>query len=205
MSNNALNEISNMFLNQEIGCVTGRAVPLEDKKTKYGYWANFLFDAVHKIRKQAFEKDSFVICTGYLYAFKLSKINKIPLDTAEDGIIPYYIWEKGYKIGYAKNAEVYVKNADNLRDWISQKTRTSRAHENLGKYVNTKITPSPKTFKTEAKGFFDVIRYPQNPKEMFWSLQLILLRFYIWMKIFNDVHIKKKYHKDIWKRVESTK
>jgi heptosyltransferase-2 len=205
ISDNALSEISNMFLNQEIGCVTGKTIPIEDKRTKYGYWANFLFDAAHKIRKKSFEEGSFVNCTGYLYAIKLNKVNKIPLDTAEDGIIPYYLWEKGYKIGYAENAKVYVKNANNLREWLSQKIRTSRAHENLSKYVNTKITPNPKTFKGESKGIVDVMKYPQNFKEMFWSLQLILFRLCVWLNVFNDIYLKKRYHQDVWKRVESSK
>lgn len=205
ISDNSVEEIAKMFLNQEIGCVTGKTIPIENKKTKYGYWANFLFDMANKIRQESFEKNSFVFCTGYLYAIRKNKITKIPYDTAEDGIIPYYIWEKGYKIGYAKEAKVYVKNVNNLKDWISQKTRTSRAHENLGKYANVKITPRVKTFKKEAKGIFELMKYPRNIKESFWGFQLIFLRLYIWLIAFKDVYLKKKYHKDDWERVESTK
>jgi len=206
ISNNAIEEIVNEFYDLKIGCVTGKTIPIEDKKTKYGYWANFLFNAANKLRKKAIKKNSFVFCSGYLYAIRKNKLDKeIPLDTADDGIIPLFIWEKGYKIGYAEKAQVYVKNVNNLKEWISQKIRTTRAHENLSKYINSKKIPRVKTFKTEAKGFFDVLKYSQNIKEMFWSFQLILLRLYIWIKAFNDVYLKKEYHKDNWERVESSK
>ncbi len=205
ISNNVVEDMAKMFLNKEIGSVTGKTIPIEDKKDKYGYWANFLFDAAHKIRKKAAKNGSPIFCTGYLYAIRNIKLKEIPLDTADDGIIPYYLLEKGYKIGYAEKAEVYVKNVDNLKEWISQKTRTTRAHETLSKYVDTKIIPRAKTFKVEAKGILDVLKYPENIKELFWSFQLIVLRLYIWAKSFEDVYFKKKYHEDNWERVESTK
>ncbi len=205
INDNAVEEISNLFLNPEIGCVTGRPVPIEDKKTKYGYWANFLFSAAHRWRKKAFESNSFIECSGYLFAFRRKHINKIPLDVAEDTIIPYYFWQKGYKIGYAENALVYVKNVNNWKDWIEQKTRTSKAHETLEKYVHIKTTPKVKTFKNEAKGVFWVVDYSNNIKEIFWTFQLILARLYMWAKVFHHTKIRNQHYADAWKRVESTK
>lgn len=205
ISENSVEEIANLFFDPGIGCVTGRPVPVENKKTKYGYWANFLFNAAHKIRKQSFEFSSFIECSGYLFAFKKEKINKIPLDVAEDTVIPYLFWEKGYKIGYAENAKVYVKNVDNWKDWINQKLRTSKAHETLHKYVDTKATPRVKTFGTEAKGIFEAMKYSEKIKESLWTLQLILSRLYMWLKVFKDTRIRNKNYGDAWKRVESTK
>jgi cellulose synthase/poly-beta-1,6-N-acetylglucosamine synthase-like glycosyltransferase len=206
MSDNSVDEFYKIFLNQEMGCVTARTMPVEDRSTKYGYWANFLFEAAHKLRKQAVKKNSFVFCSGYLYAIRKEKLNKeLPLDVADDAIIPYYIWENGYKISYAENARVYVKNVNNLKDWISQKTRANSSRENLDKYVSTKTSPRVKTFRAEAKGVLDVIKYPKNLKELFWSFQLILLRFLTWTITFKDIHIKRSHHKDNWKRAESSK
>jgi len=205
ISENSIEDIANLFLDPEIGCVTGRPVPIEDKKNKYGYWANFLFDAAHKIRKDAFEKNSFIECSGYLFAFRKEKIKKIPLDVAEDTVIPYMFWEKGYKIGYAENAKVYVKNVDNWKDWITQKTRTSKSHETLHKYVDVISTPRVKSFKRESKGILDVIKYPKNILEISWTLQLVLARLYMWLKVFKDTKIKNKHYRDAWQRVESTK
>ena len=205
INENTVEEISNLFLNQEIGCVTGRPVPLEDKKTKYGYWANFLFDSAHKIRKRAFEENSFIECSGYLFAFRKNKIGSIPLDVAEDTVIPYYFWEKGYKVGYADKAQVYVKNVNNLKDWVKQKTRTTKAHETLDKYVNTRITPRVKTFSTESRGIKWLFLYPESFKEIIWSFQLALARFYMWTKVYSDTRFVNKDYQDAWERVDSTK
>jgi len=205
ISDKAVEEISNMFLDPEIGCVTGKPVPVEDKKTKYGYWANFLFEAAHRWRKYAYENNSFLECSGYLFAFNKNKIDKVPLDVAEDTVIPYYFWEKGYKIGYAENAKVYLKNVDNWKDWIKQKTRTSKAHETLHKYVDIQTTPRAKTFLNEAKGAKWAMQYPSNIKQIFWTIELILARLYMWSSVLIDTKIKKEYYQDAWKRVQSTK
>ncbi len=205
ISNNVVENFSNLFLNPEIGCASGRPIPIENKNTKFGYWANFLFDSAHKLRQTAFEQNKFIECSGYLFAFRKNFIHKIPLDVAEDTIIPYLFWQRGYKIGYSPESKVYVKNADNWKDWIAQKSRTSKAHETLYKYVDTKITPRVKTFKTEAGGFASLFSYPENLKQFRWSILLGLSRAYMWAKVFYDTKFKKANYQDAWKRVESTK
>jgi cellulose synthase/poly-beta-1,6-N-acetylglucosamine synthase-like glycosyltransferase len=205
LSLNTVQEIADNFNDPEIGCLTGRPVPLEDKKKKYGYWANFLFDSAHKWRKQAAINHDFLECSGYLFAFRKNYITQIPVDTAEDTVIPYYFWEKGYKIGYADKAEVQVTNADNWKDWISQKTRTSRGHATLHKYVDIKTTPKVKTFKNEAKGIYSLLTYPQNFKEFFWTFELALARLYMWALVFYKINLKKQTKIDNWERVESAR
>lgn len=205
ISDNSVEDISNLFLDPEIGCITGNPTPVEGRKTKYGYWANFLFYAAHLLRKNAFEKNSFIECSGYLFAFRKNKINDIPLDTAEDTIIPYYFWERGYRIGYAESARVYVKNVNSWKEWIKQKTRTSKAHMNIQKYADTKTTPKVKSFKNEAKGISLLLSYPENFMEILWTSELILARLYMWYKVFLDTKIKKRHYQDSWERVESAR
>lgn len=205
ISDNVVENFANLFLDLEIGCATGRPIPIENKNTKFGYWANFLFDSAHKLRQTAFEQNKFLECSGYLFAFRKEFIHKIPLDVAEDTIIPYFFWQKGYKIGYSPESKVYVKNSDNWKDWIAQKTRTSKAHETLKKYVNIKITPRVKTFKTEAGGLVQLFNYPENLKQFWWSVLLGLSRAYMWAKVFYDTKFKKANYQDAWQRVESTK
>ena len=198
---NAVEEITKLFSDPKIGCVSGRPVPMENKDTKYGFWAHFLFDAAHNIRKKAFQNNSFIECSGYLFAFRAKEITEIPTEVSEDTVIPYYFQEKGYKIGYAEKARVYVKNVDNWKDWINQKTRTGKSHEKLDKYVDTKKTKKVKSFSTEAKGISLILKYPKTAKQLFWTIQLVFARFYMWMK----VKSKPKTYQDAWKRVESTK
>lgn len=205
VSENSVNEILKEFEDEKVGCVTGKPTPAEDRKTKYGYWANFLFDAAHKMRSKSKNQKTFLECSGYLWAFRNHIIESFPLDVAEDTIVPYFFWEKGFRIGYAEKALVYVKNVDNWKEWVSQKIRTSRAHETLDKYVDVKTTPRTKTFKNEFAGAFSLLTYAKTIKELYWSIELAFARLYIWAKVFQDVYIKKKYHKDNWERVESTK
>jgi len=205
ISENTIEEIASQFSNPEIGCVTGRPTPQELKNTKYGFWAHFLFDSAHRIRKQASESSSFIECSGYLFAFRKKRINQIPIDVAEDTVIPYLLWQKGYKIGYAEKARVYVKNANNWKDWLKQKTRTHKSHEKLALYVDTKTTPKVKTFKTEIKGIVWLMQYPQNLKELIWANQLAISRLLTWIKYYFDTTFFSKHYRDGWERIESTK
>lgn len=205
ISNNSVQEIVDMFNNPELGCLTGKPVPTEDKKTMYGYWANFLFEGAHRMRKMASENNSFLECSGYLFAFRRSIIKHIPVDVAEDTVIPYFFWEKGYSIGYAEKAEVYVKNVTNFRDWLKQKIRTSKAHETLYKYVDIKITPRVKTFGNEARGISLLFSYPKNFKEVMWTFELVFARLFMWSSVLFETKIKNKNYGDAWERVESTK
>ncbi len=204
ISENSINELANEFKNPKIGCTTGRPIPQENKKTKYGYWANFLFDSAHKLRFNLKKQNKFLECSGYLWAFRNNTIKKFPLDVAEDSVVPFLFNEKGYKITYTENAKVYVKNTDNLQDWIEQKTRTVKAHEKIAKYVNTKKAPRTKTFLNEIKGITYLFTYPKSITELFWTLQLIPLRLYIWVKAAATYFSGKEYQ-DAWERVESTK
>jgi len=205
LGEDVVEEITNLFLNPEIGCVSGRPIPQESKKTKFGYWANFLFDSAHKIRKKSFATNSFIECSGYLFAFRKKRIKKIPLDVAEDTVIPYIFWQKGYKIGYAENAKVYVKNANNWNDWVKQKIRTHKSHSKLGLYVDTDTNPKVKTFKNEAKGISWLLQYPQDIKEAIWTQELALSRFYTWIKYYLDTLFLDRQYSDGWERIESTK
>jgi cellulose synthase/poly-beta-1,6-N-acetylglucosamine synthase-like glycosyltransferase len=205
VSENSVNELLKEFENKEVGCVAGRPVPMEDRKTKYGYWANLLFDSAHHLRKRLLSQGKFFQSSGYLYAIKSGIVKEIPLDTADDAIIPHLIHEAGYKIAYAENALVFVKNVDNWKDWVSQKLRCARAHENLGNYTDLKKSPRTKTFSNEAKGIFYLFSYPKTLKEIFWTFELIFARLYLWILVFFEVYVKKKYHKDNWQRVESAR
>lgn len=205
INDTAIEEIVNSFNNPNVGCITGRPVPIEDRKTKYGYWANVLFNAAHRLREDAFKNNNFIECSGYLFGLRGGHIKEIPIDVAEDTYIPYFFADKGYKIGYVEKAEVYVKNVDNFKDWLLQKVRTSKAHETLDKYVDTKSIKRVKSLTGEVKGLFKVLQEPKNLKELYWTIQLILARGYMWMKVKIDTKLKNKHYSDGWKVSYSTK
>ena len=205
MSDGSINNIMEHFKEDNVGCVTGRPVPQEHRSDQYGYWANFLFDAAHDLRKSLHDAGNFLECSGYLWAFRNNVVSDLPLDVAEDTVMPYFFQEKGYKIRYEENAKVYVKNADNWEDWLKQKIRTSKAHETLNKYVDTNLAEKTKSFSNESKGLRYLFTYPQTVKEFYWTLKLIGARLNMWIKVFYDTKIKNKQYADGWERVDSTK
>ncbi len=205
LGENSINEIAKQFREPSIGCVTGRVISANSKNDKYGFWSHLLADAgAHKIRKELSEQDEFLECSGYLFAFRNNGIiKKIPLDVAEDSIIPYYFWKKGYKVKYAEEAIVYVKNPAYFEDWLKQRKRTAKAHETLTKYAPD--FPRMKSFRNEASRILWALQYPRNFRELAWTLQLIFARAYMWASVFYDTRFKGKHYTDAWERVESTK
>jgi len=210
VSENAVNEILKLFKDPKIGAVTGRPVSLDKKDNKYGYWSHFLLDVgAHEIsRKERFAKGEFLECSGYLFAIRNGVIKEIPTDVAEDTVIPYLFYKKGYKIGYADKALVYVKWPDNFHDWIKQKKRAADSHNKLIKRYPD--FPKVKSFFNEMfKGVsFRVLKYPKNAKEYYWTLLLYFSRLYMWLSLFYDNKLKKKSYEDGWREklaVESTR
>jgi ADP-heptose:LPS heptosyltransferase len=207
LEENAIENIKNKFNDPAVGCITGRVISSSKKNTKFGYWSHLLADVgAHKIREKLSKNNKFLECSGYLFAFRNNIIKNIPLDVPEDTVIPYIFWEKGYKIKYVDDAIVYVKNPNNLKDWLTQRVRTAKAHENLKKYFKNKEIPKVKSLSNEIKkGIFSIFTYPRSMKEFMWTAELYFARLYMWLKVHLDTKIKNKQYKDNWERIESTK
>jgi cellulose synthase/poly-beta-1,6-N-acetylglucosamine synthase-like glycosyltransferase len=206
VSDNALNEIINAFEDEKIGCVTGKPVSLDFRETKYGYWSHFLFSGIDKARTKLSNKKKFFECSGYLFAIRKGVILNFPLEASEDSIIPYLFWKKRYKIKYLPKAEVYVKNPDNWKDWLAQKIRNVKGHENLDNLAPD--MPRTKSFFNEiAYGGFFLFNYPKNLKEFWWTIELYFARLYLYIKAFKELR-KNKNYSDGWRGqaiTESTK
>ena len=202
---NSINEILKPFKDPLIGFVCGRVISSNPKNEMNGYWSHLLADAgAHRIRKLLSDKNQFLEGSAYLMAMRGNIIKKIPLDVAEDSMIPYYFYKKGYKIKYVDKAIVYVKNPDNFKDWLKQRKRTAKAHETLTNYEPD--FPRVKSFKNEIiYGTFWALSYPKNIKEFYWTIKLMFARLYLWITVFVDTKLLHKNYGDAWERVESTK
>lgn len=204
VSENSVSEILKKFEDSKIGCVTGRPVSSNPKDNMAGYWSHLLTDAgAHNIRKEREQKGEFLECTGYLFAIRNGVIKEMPLDVAEDSIIPSMFWEKDYKIGYADKALAYVQFPTNFKDWANQKTRCAKSHEKVGLHIPVKRM---KSFKNELiKGPIWALSYPKSAKEFAWTLALFPARLYMWGKYFFETKIMDSHYGDKWKRVQSTR
>lgn len=206
LDNGAINEMIKMFDDEKIGCVCGRVMCENPRYTLFGYWGRLLADAgAHRVRKELFKNHQFLECSGYLFGFRNNGvITKISVDVAEDSIIPYFFWKKGYRIGYAENARVFVKNPTNIKDWLKQRKRTADAHTKLTHYAPD--FPKVKSFKNEAiKGMQWIWGYPKTVKEFFWTIALVFVRLYMWLSLFYDLKFKRREYVDGWERSETTK
>jgi ADP-heptose:LPS heptosyltransferase len=200
----AIDSIVKKFKDSSVGAVTGRPIATNPKNEKYGFFSHLLLDAgAHRIRKELDKKCKFLECSGYLFAIR-NVIKDFPLDVAEDSIIPYLLWKKGYKIRYEPLAKVYVKYPSEIKDFVKQRKRVVGAHAKLDVYYPN--FPKVKSFKNEVfKGFFWALSYPKTIKELFWTLNLIPIRLHIWVAYYFDSFFKKRSYQDGWERVESTK
>lgn len=196
---NSIVELIKGFKNPKVGCITGKPVSIDYRKGKYGYWSKFLYTGIDMVRKKLSKESKFFQCSGYLFAIRNGILKEVPLDVPEDCIIPYLIWKKGYFIKYAEKAIIYVKYPSNWKDWLNQKVRTIKAHENISKLYPG--MPRTKSLLNEFKeGWFFLFTYPKSIKEFFWTLSLYFARLYIYYLAFKQS--KKDAFDPGWREVE---
>lgn len=205
VSDNAVKELMSKFKNKKVGCVTGKPVSVDSRETKYGYWSKLLYSAIDKVRKRLAKDNKFFQCSGYLFAIRNGVIGDIPIEVPEDAIIPYLFWKKDYQIAYADKAEVYVKYPNNWKDWLNQRVRTIKAHENIPKFAPD--MPRTKSFLNEVKtGGIFALTFPKSFKEFFWTIELYFARLYIYFKSWFEMKQNKQFNPG-WREsnIESTK
>lgn len=201
----AISSILEPFKNAKIGIVSGRPISLNPRFNKWGYFSHLLTDlGAHETRILRRKKGKMIVCSGYLYALRKKLIPNIPKSVlSEDAIISHMIYEKGYETVYAPNAKVYVKYPDNLQDWLIQKKRSAGGYNQINTYVKSK--ERMRSFTREAFGILRVFKYPESMIEAIWTVELAILRLYLWMVIYLDVNVRKKELKNMWLKVDSSK
>jgi cellulose synthase/poly-beta-1,6-N-acetylglucosamine synthase-like glycosyltransferase len=202
VSENSMQNLLKEFNNPKIGAVSGHPLSVNSKNNKLGYWSHLLTYIADLRRKKALKINKKFYCSGYLYAIRKNLVNQIPETTlSDDGIISYMIHEKGYNISYSPEAKVYVKYPNTLKDWIKQKKRSAGGYNQIKNWTKKEM----RSFAKESMGIFQVLQYPKNLTEFWWTFELILTRLYLWFLIFIDINLKNKSFEKIWVRIESTK
>jgi cellulose synthase/poly-beta-1,6-N-acetylglucosamine synthase-like glycosyltransferase len=192
------------FKDPEVGAVSGRPISASPRETMLGYWSHLLTDAAHQVRLDRDRIGEFLVCTGYLYAFRRSLIQQVPEDAlAEDAVISHLIAGKGYRIRYAPTAQVAVKYPSTYGDWLRQKVRSA------GGYTQKLIRESPQRMRSMqlevVQGSRFALRYAQNGRELLWTLFLFAARLHLWWLILLNVRWRRRPLQELWQRVETTK
>jgi cellulose synthase/poly-beta-1,6-N-acetylglucosamine synthase-like glycosyltransferase len=187
-----------------VGAVTGHPVSVNPRNTMLGYWSHLLTDSIHRMRLARHRTGRFLLCSGYLFAFRRQLIDQVPEDAlSEDAVISHRIAQQGYSIAYAPAAHVYVKYPTTYRDWLRQKTRSA------GGYAQTYVRSSPVRMRSpwlEIKtGTFMALQYPRSAREFAWTLFLFAARLHLWMRVLVRVRLLRRSLPTLWERVESTK
>ncbi len=107
-----------------VGAVIGRTVSLQQES----FWdklQDFAWRAFNDLRQRQSDAGNLFALNGYLSAVKKSLVKEpIPEDSlVEDWMLGWGIKEQGYRVVCCPEAIVYVKAAQNLRDYLRQKVR----------------------------------------------------------------------------------
>lgn len=204
VAGNALAPLLAPFTDPRVGAVTGRPCSLSPRRTRLGYWSHLLVAAAHHTRQRRDEAGDFLLCSGYLLAYRRQLLPQLPEDAlAEDAVISHRIAEQGYRIRYVPAAEVWVKYPTTYADWRRQKVRSA------GGYAQEHIRRSPFQMRSaglEARqGFWFALKFAQTRREVWWTLQLFAARLHLWLMVWWQVRVRKRPLTDLWQRVESTK
>ncbi len=213
----SIDKILKHFKDKNVFAVTGRPRSADSRKTMMGYFGNLLADAAHHKRTvdltnihsgkslNIIKKRSFFPVSGYLFAMRKTNIRAPKGTLVEDAYFSYEIHNRGYKIAYEPEAEVYVKYPTNLGDYFKQKKRSTGGYVQLWEYGVVKPETKTRSFFRELEYFWFPIKYASNLKELFWSFLLYPIRLWLWIMIFWERRVIKKDFVKTWVRIESTK
>ena len=204
ISENALIDLLAPFEDKRVGAVTGRPVSSSPRMIMLGFWSHLLVDAAHTTRAKRAANGQFLLCSGYLFAYRKSLMPIIPVDAlAEDAVISHKIAEQSYTIAYAPSAKVTVKYPDTYADWLKQKVRSA------GGYAQSYITKSPvqmRSARLEIRdGTWFALTYGKTWRERWWTVWLFVARLHLWLLVYWKVRVRRVSLTHLWQRVGSTK
>ncbi len=205
ISENSIKLLLKHFDDENVGGVSGHPVSQDNKTSQFGYYGHLFCAAAHKKRLNS----PTTPMSGYLYAIRNdSRLWPLPKEIrAEDAYISTKLLELGYKLEYEPNALAYVKFPQNMKDWLTQKTRSLGGNVQLKHFNESESTttkPKTRNIKEDLKMAYFPLTYAKTPKEFIYSLLLYPLRLYLWVKIYIQDK-KKSYSNGAWQRIESTK
>ncbi len=199
----ALRRIVEAFEDKEVGAACGRVVPTNDRASMLGFWAHFLYDTADVQRTEACMNNTFFHLTGYLCAIRSGVIGEVPEGLlADDAVIGLLVREKGYLVGYVRDAVVEVTFPGSVWDFLKQKRRTLAGFLQIEEQFSRR---ERSLLQEGREGFINGLNYCRNPQELFFFLSLCLFRVLAWTLAYYDVKIRRKSLVEGWKFARTTK
>lgn len=200
---NSIKELLNGFNSPNIGAVSGRPIPINEKNSMLGFWAYVSYELMHSRRMRDLKENNLFHVSGYLYAVKKELFSKIPKDSlADDAVVGLGVLNKGYKINYNPEAKVYVKFPLTIKDFLKQKRRTRAGFYQLNKRYDAKSRSLLNEAKSHLKESFS---FAKNLKELGYLLAFQFFTVYSWILANYDLKLRKKSFNQIWKEIRTTK
>jgi biofilm PGA synthesis N-glycosyltransferase PgaC len=192
------------FDDPKVGAVSSHPLSTSPRDTVLGYWSHLLTESIHQIRLARDQAGLFLVCSGYLFAFRRALVAHVPEDAlAEDAVISHRIASQGYRIRYAPQAHVSVKYPTTYRDWLRQKVRSTGGYAQP--YVRNAAVRMRSLWLETIEGTRVALRYPRNVREFLWTLLLFAARLQMWLLVFVNVRLLRRSFDALWQRVETTK
>jgi biofilm PGA synthesis N-glycosyltransferase PgaC len=204
VAEDALVSLLTPFTEPQVAAVGGRPVSASPRDTVLGYWSHLLTESIHQMRLARDRAGQFLVCSGYLFAFRRALVDHVPEDAlAEDAVISHIIAHQGYRTRYVPWARVFVKYPTTYRDWLRQKVRSA------GGYAQDYVRKSPVRMRSPWLEMFNgtllALRHPRTPREFVWMLLLFPARLHLWLLVLINVRLLRRPLKALWRRVETTK
>jgi cellulose synthase/poly-beta-1,6-N-acetylglucosamine synthase-like glycosyltransferase len=184
------NAIRNLLRNfdENTGAVSGKICSYKTD-TFFDKMQDFANKQLNEKKSKEFDNNNFSSLNGYLFAVRKGIISKIDTkNLVEDALIGWLIRKKGYKVIYEPKAVVYVQAAQNLSDYLKQKTRIR-----LGWWQMNKIGMPITGFRS--------LRQLKNLFKSFYAWPYLALEFYCWLKTYIDFKRNRLY----WEHINSSK
>lgn len=193
---NAIENLVRPFQDSNVGMTGAHPIPVNSNDTFMGFTVKLFWRLHHEMALNHPK-------LGELIAFR-NIVGEIPKDTAVDeASIEAIITKAGYRIHYAKDAIVYNKGAETIKDFLKQRRRVMAGHKHLQKtrYYTVSTMKINNIFGLFNKLFKNT---PWNFKTGFWTFGAVFLELIGRCLGDYDYYIKKK-NPYTWDIAESTK
>ncbi len=152
------------FKDKTVGMVGAHPIPVNKRDNFLGFCVHKLWELHHQVAMQTPK-------CGEMVAFR-NIVSRIPKYTAVDeAAIEAIISKAGLRLAYAKEAIVYNKGAETIRDFFKQRRRIASGHRHLQALIGYQVTT-----QNPSRIFKMVLKSQKwNIKETFYMVGLISL------------------------------